>query len=147
MATIEDARQKELFECFAQIDKDGDGTIARRDLFTIFRMLGQYPEELTIEKLCELMDPLESGNIGKEPFLEHMVKFDEEKKKLGRLEETFHLMDKGRTGDIDLAEIIMNMKSLGEDISEKDAEQMIKNLDTNNDGKINLEEFLAMLNK
>jgi calmodulin len=144
---VDDARIKEYNEAYSQIDKDGSNSIVRSELFTIFRILGMYPDDKELQAMYEQVDPQETGEILREKFLNWMERYDLESKRKNRLEETFKVMDKTKEGSIIVGEIVEIMKSLGEEISEQDAKQMIHVLDQNGDNRVSLEEFLALLNK
>lgn len=145
MTHVEEHRMKEYNEAFSQIDKDGDNTVSRNELFTIFRILGEYPTDEELQEMIQQVDPNDTGIIERDIFLSLMEKTEIINSNKKKLEETFRILDKNNEGNIVLSEIISTMKNLGEEISEKDAKDMLDELDTNKDGMISLEEFMRLM--
>jgi Ca2+-binding EF-hand superfamily protein len=54
----------------------------------------------------------------------------------------FKKFDQDGNGLISADEILSTMKSIGIEISDNDVKELIKEMDSNNDGKISYEEFL-----
>lgn len=145
MTQAEEHRMKEYNEAFSQIDKDGDNTISRNELFTIFRILGQYPSDEELQEMIQQVDPNDTGVIERDIFLSLMEKTEIINSTKKKLEETFRLLDKDNVGAIVLSEIISTMRSLGEEISERDAKEMLDELDTDKDGSISMAEFMRLM--
>ena len=57
--------------------------------------------------------------------------------------EAFNIFDKDRSGSIDASEFGLVMKQLGHNPSEAELKEMIAEIDIDNDGQIDFDEFLA----
>ena len=78
----------------------------------------------------------QSSNAEEYPFTE------EELKELTGL---FHEHDKNLNGSVDRAELIQLIKSLEEKATSEEVEAAIASFDTDNDGALNLEEFMSLM--
>lgn len=58
---------------------------------------------------------------------------------------TFDLVDSNNDGRISAPELQQMMQAMGEDVSEEQAAEMIRKIDTDDDGEISLEELTAFL--
>jgi hypothetical protein len=58
-----------------------------------------------------------------------------------QIETIFNSFDKDHSGSIELSELKEVAAALGEDLSEEQLQHIVRNLDANGDGKIQLEEF------
>ena len=57
----------------------------------------------------------------------------------------FKMFDMNGDGLITKEELMQVMKTMGDKVSEKDATQMIKDVDVDKDGKVNYQEFIQMM--
>lgn len=58
---------------------------------------------------------------------------------------TFDLVDANNDGRISAPELQQMMQVMGEDVSEEQAAEMIRRIDTDDDGEVSLEELAAFL--
>ncbi|KAK3600750.1 hypothetical protein CHS0354_017042 [Potamilus streckersoni] len=61
-----------------------------------------------------------------------------------QIRQAFKVFDKDGNGVIDKNELRLAMRTLGEKVSEADVTEMMRDADTNGDGKIDYEEFARM---
>ena len=59
---------------------------------------------------------------------------------------TFRVFDKNGDGFIQLEELKAVMKSLGNKLTDKELDDMLKKYDADGDGQISYEEFVVMMN-
>merc|ERR1712129_427531 len=120
-------------------DTNGDGTITRAEIGEVMKKLGGTVTEDEITALLEGMDIDGDGKVTQADF-EIILK-----KALAAMEEElmnyFKEFDKDGSGSITAEELKQAVASMGEKISDKEAEEMIKEADADNDGKINFSEF------
>lgn len=60
---------------------------------------------------------------------------------------TFDLVDANNDGRISAPELQQMMKVMGEDVSEEQAVEMIRKMDTDQSGEVSLEELAAFLSR
>jgi len=63
------------------------------------------------------------------------------------IKEAFELFDTDGSGSIDSKELKVAMKQLGFDTSEEEIDRMIRDVDADDSGEIDLEEFMSMMTK
>ena len=61
--------------------------------------------------------------------------------------EAFDLFDTERRGSINVDQIRRAMKKFGQDLSRREIEEMIKDLDSDNSGSLTFEEFITLMTK
>merc|ERR1712029_657236 len=125
---------------FKEFDIDGDGTITGEELGKYIGKLGEKFSEQEIQALIQIFDANGDGKLNYEEFLE-MMTLTEEKAMI----KAFKMYDKDGDNSISYDDVKQSMTILGEKHQGRRMSQMIKEADTDGDGKISLEEFKAVL--
>ena len=132
-------------DAFSLFDKDGDGTITAAELTKVMESLGKDATPMEIQDMIDNADVNCDGKIEFEEFVRMMAddssSVDHEKEML----EAFKVFDKDGSGTISHAELKQVMEDLGENMTEQEIDNMIKDADTDDDGMVNYQEFLAMM--
>lgn len=135
---------QEAKEAFAAYDKGGNGTIRTKSIIYVMRSLGQNPtEEETSDMICEA-DPNGSRIIEFVDFLEMWAKYISGDLDI-TIKEAFNLFDKDGSGTVSLEEFRYVMTSEGAQMTDEDIDEIIKNVDIDGDGQMNIDEFVSML--
>ena len=135
----------EFKEAFSVFDKNGDGAITREELGTVMRSLGQNPTEADLQDIINEVDADRDGTINFREFLTMMgLKMDEANRE-AELQEAFRLFDKDSNGLISAEELRHVMKNLGENLTDGDIGEMMREADTDGDGQINYDEFVKVM--
>lgn len=137
----------ELREAFNIFDVNSEGTIDKDKLILLLFSLKQYPtkEELEETMKAQGFDKLEQINF--DQFLKiigkrvNTKKIDEDV----YFRNLFDSMDRNKNGMISIHEIRYIILHSNENISEKDLELLMNNVDSDNDGLISFEEFLSFM--
>ncbi|XP_068652843.1 calmodulin-like protein 7 [Aristolochia californica] len=143
--------KEELEMVFATFDKNGDGSITKRELQESLEDLGLFVTEEQISTTVEKFDSNKDGLIDLQEFCilyESMVKGEEdggEGKELDDLKEAFDVFDENGDGLVTAEELGLVMASLGLNRGAEDCKNMIKKVDKDGDGKVNFEEFKLMM--
>jgi calcium-dependent protein kinase len=134
---------KGLKTMFANMDTDGSGTITYEELKSGLARLGSKLSEAEVKQLMEAADVDGNGTIDYIEFISatmnrHRIERDE------HLFKAFRYFDKDNSGHITRDELETAMKEygMGDEATIKD---IISEVDTDNDGRINYEEFCAMM--
>ena len=135
----------DLKEAFSVFDKDGDGNITAGELGAVLRSLDQNPTETELQDMINEVDEDRDGTISFQEFSTMMERKTEATNREAELRSAFSLFDKDSNGLISADELRHVMKTLGEDLTEDEIDQMMREADTNGDGQINYEEFVAMM--
>ncbi|KAL2299697.1 hypothetical protein Nmel_012542, partial [Mimus melanotis] len=123
-----------------------DGCISTKELGKVMRMLGQNPTPEELQEMIDEVDEDGSGTVDFDEFLVMMVrcmKDDSKGKTEEELSDLFRMFDKAllswhrnADGYIDLEELKIMLQATGETITEDDIEELMKDGDKNNDGRI-----------
>ncbi|XP_016408274.1 calmodulin-alpha-like [Sinocyclocheilus rhinocerous] len=143
----------EFKEAFSLFDKDGDGTITTKELGTVMRSLGQNPTEAELQDMINEVDADGNGTIDFPEFLTMMARkmkdtdSEEEIREAFRVfdKEAFSLFDKDGDGTITTKELGTVMRSLGQNPTEAELQDMINEVDADGNGTIDFPEFLTMM--
>ncbi|GLU23667.1 hypothetical protein SLE2022_396560 [Rubroshorea leprosula] len=132
-----------LKQMFANMDTDNSGTITYDELKAGLARLGSKLTEAEVKQLMEAADLDGTGTIDYIEFItatmhRHRLERDE------HLYKAFQHFDKDNSGFITMDELEAAMKEygMGDDASIK---QIISEVDTDNDGKIDYDEFCTMM--
>lgn len=148
------SQMKEFKEAFRLFDKDGDGTITKEELGRVMRSLGQFARTEELQQMLQEIDADGDGNVSFEEFVDiawsassgndpnHTLSLEEEEKEL---RDAFRVFDKHNRGYISASDLRAVLHCLGEDLSEEEIEDMIKEVDVDGDGRIDFYEFVNAL--
>ncbi|KAJ6797716.1 putative calcium-dependent protein kinase 2 [Iris pallida] len=136
---------KGLKQMFKNMDTDQSGTITYEELRTGLSRLGSKLTEAEVKQLMEAADVDRSGTIDYIEFItatmhRHKLEKDE------HLLKAFQYFDKDNSGYITRDELRQAMTEYGMG-DEATITEVLDDVDTDKDGKINYEEFVAMMRK
>lgn len=143
-----DFQVAEFKEAFKLFDRDGRGFITTVDISKIVNMFGSPASQESVCAFMKEYDDDANGTLDFSEFLKMMSRNKVILTELGdqNIKEAFKALDKDSNGYIEKMELLQIMRGLGESLSEKDVEDMIKEGDLDEDGRINLEEFSLIMN-
>ncbi|XP_040260916.1 calcium-binding mitochondrial carrier protein SCaMC-2 isoform X3 [Bufo bufo] len=117
--------ERRLQILFQELDVNKDGAICIDDLAVGLRRLGVHRTEMELRKIVKDGDKDLDGQLDFEEFVHYLR--DHEKK----LRLVFRSLDKKNDGRIDVQEIMQSLRDLGVNISEQQAEKILKRMDKN----------------
>ena len=133
---------KEAFELF---DKNADGEITVDELTKFFENMGDKLNKGEIQDMINEVDKEGNGSITFEGFKSLMDRKLRDEDIEEEIIETFKKFDQNNNGLIGPDDIFNLLHSFGEDITINEAEEMVKNVDLDQDGFVNYQEFVKML--
>ena len=144
--------QKEFLDC----DADGDGTITTKELGRVLRSMKNKLKvtEPEIKKVLKEIDQDGDGTINLKEYYDTLAASTN--KNLiyramvhrSKARKQFEKYDADGSGSITVDEMkLVFEERAGRKLEPKEVKQMLKDVDENDDGKINYEEFLALLCK
>jgi len=143
----------DLKEAFSLFDSDGDGVVNAIDLGRVMHDLGQDPTYSDLLTMIKEVDADGNGTIDFSEFMSMMAlsaKADREAVKKApedtvELRTAFKLFDLNSDGYIDTSELKHIVHTLGNEVSDEEAADILRENDLNGDGKIDYEEFVKMM--
>ncbi|XP_032829216.1 troponin C, skeletal muscle-like isoform X1 [Petromyzon marinus] len=147
-AHLNEEQIAEFKAAFDMFDADGGGDISTSELGKVMKLLGQTPTKEELDAIIEEVDEDGSGTIDFEEFLVMMVRQMKEEsagQTEEQLAEAFRILDRNSDGYIDRDELKDILMSTGENVSEMEMDELMKDGDKNGDGRLDFDEFLKMM--
>ncbi|KAK5607174.1 Calcium-binding protein 5 [Crenichthys baileyi] len=140
----------ELRDAFNEFDKDKDGLISCKDLGNLMRTMGYMPTEMELIELSQNINMNLGGRVDFEDFVELMAPklLAETAGMIGmkELKDAFKEFDMDGDGEITTDELRAAMnKLMGEHMSRREIDAIVKEADDNGDGTVDFEEFVRMM--
>jgi len=132
-------------DVFALFDKDSSGTITAQELGEIMKSLGQNPSDSELQDMINEVDVDHSGSIDFDEFLKMMSTTVKAQDFAHETRAAFNVFDKDGSGTISADELRQVMKSLGENLTDEEIDEMIREADKDRNGTIDYEEFVQLL--
>lgn len=144
MSTEQVAEFKEAFSLF---DRDNDGRIQVGELGTLMRALGRNPTEAEVREHIKSLDPHSSGFINFADFLSLMSQVPPLDPAVAEREllEAFRIFDREGKGYMPTAELRHIVTTLGEKLTEAEADEMIAEADPDKTGKVDYAKFIKKM--
>ncbi|KAL4869489.1 hypothetical protein BDV12DRAFT_167821 [Aspergillus spectabilis] len=134
-------------EVFTVFDKDGTGDITATELGEVMRSLGQNPTDTELQDIIDELDVDRTGTIDFDEFLIMMSRKVKDSDPEAELREAFAVFDKDKSGSISADELRQVLRSIGDDVSDNDVDEMLRLADVNGDGSIDYEEFVKLMSQ
>ncbi len=135
----------EFREAFQAFDKDGNGSITTKELGTVMRSLGQNLSETEIKEVIDEVDEDKNGTIDFQEFLSLITRRMKIIDKEDELIDAFNILDMDGTGKISKYELRYIILSTKNGFNGNDIEELLKLADIDEDGNIDLHDFLKIL--
>merc|ERR1712167_556951 len=147
LKTLSDEQKGELREAFDLFDTDGSGAVDSSELHTAMKALGFEPKKEEIAKMVREMDKDGDATVDFEEFCVMLAEKMNQKDGKEELMKGFKLFDDDNTGKISMKNFKRVAKELGENLTDKELEDILGEADTDKDGEINEAEFLNVMVK
>jgi calmodulin len=135
---------------FDLFDQNSRNEIAALDIERVLCALGQKPSPADIEMLLEKIDPNGKDVLEYNTFMDVVLpyirgKYDETfLPSLQRLQEAFRAFDYNKDGTVSYGEFKYILSLQSEEVDDNEAEELLKILDTNDNGIVEWAEFAEM---
>ena len=139
----------ELKEAFNIFDNDSDGSISKKKLIILLSSLKQHPKEKELNELLKSIGICDLSKINFNQFLIIMarrtqtINFEDDK----YLIKLFNQMDRNKNGRISIHEIKYIITHSSENVTKKEIEFLMREVDNDGDGLISFDEFLTFMKK
>lgn len=141
--------RREIHSIFVLFDTDGSGKISRLEMTQLLRAVTHDLDDAQVSRLMADLVDEDEDEITREAFTNwcHQHIRDNRHSKEELIEEIFNMVDADHSGFITVDEFIAIFRALGQALDHDDVRELIYQMDRNDDGKIDLEEFTKMLQK
>ncbi|CAL4913520.1 unnamed protein product [Urochloa decumbens] len=141
---LDDDQLAELREIFRSFDRNADGSLTQLELGSLLRSLGLTPSTDQLDALITRADTNSNGLVEFSEFVALVAPdllADRSPYSEDQIRRLFTIFDRDGNGFITAAELAHSMAKLGHALTVKELTGMIKEADTDGDGRINFQEF------
>lgn len=144
--SMEDVKQiKEAFDLF---DADKSGEVEISELKEALNNIGLTTESATLKNIMESLDADGSGQVDFDEFFNLLATKASIGESKEDLKKVFDLFTGGKSDYIDLETLRQIARELNDlNMTENEMREMIKRADSNNDGRVNFEDFYKIMTK
>ncbi|AAZ10817.1 centrin, putative [Trypanosoma equiperdum] len=145
---LTDEQRQEIREAFELFDSDKNGLIDAHEMKVSMRALGfdaKKEEVLRMMQDCAARDQHNNPLMDLAGFTDLMTERFAQRDPRQEMIKAFQLFDENNTGKISLRSLRRVARELGENMTDEELQAMIDEFDTDQDGEINLDEFLAIM--
>jgi len=132
----------ELKEAFTMFDRENTGKINQKQMDIIMRNLGQNDNEDTVNEMFDANTSNDNKTIDFAEFLNTISQKMQDNGTEDEIREAFKIFDKDETGFISTTELRDIMTNMGQKLTVEEVNEMIRESNPDDDGKINYNEFV-----
>ncbi|KAI9199234.1 uncharacterized protein BJ171DRAFT_519260 [Polychytrium aggregatum] len=143
---LTDEQKLEIKEAFELFDTDKDNALDYHELKVAMRALGFDVKKADVLKIIREHDKSGQGLVEFEDFNKVMTERILDRDPIEEIRKAFQLFDDDNTGKITLRNLRRVAKEIGENMDDEELQAMIDEFDLDQDGEINEQEFIAIMN-
>ncbi|EDW32553.1 GL11701 [Drosophila persimilis] len=145
MEDLTDEENKFIEDAFAVMDKESDGSVTAKELAVLMRSLGRSPTDNELQAMINEVDADGNGSIELEEFASMIIRKMHDTNHEDELRDAFRVFDKENNGYITSSELKVVLTALGMKLPDDEIEEMIREYDIDQDGRLDFEEFVNMM--
>lgn len=145
---LTDDQRQEIRDAFELFDADKNGLVDSHEMKVAMRALGFDVQREEIGRYmldCAGRDQRGQALMDLAGFTDIMTEKFAQRDPRQEMIKAFQLFDENNTGKISIRSLRRVAREIGENMSDEELQAMIDEFDTDQDGEINLEEFLAIM--
>merc|ERR1712037_19277 len=145
---LEDEQLRTLKRTFEQFDSDKSGSISVETLNTILKMMGMHVSSGALDEIVQEIDEDGSGSLEFPEFIQLAAKFlieEDEEQMRWELREAFRIYDKQGNGYITTGVLKEILREIDSTLSEDNLEEIVDEVDDDDSGTVDFDEFMAMM--
>lgn len=145
---VKQLNMNEVYKSFDWCDLDHSGFLQSSELAKAMQLAGQNPSQEDLKQIRKKFDTNFDNVIDFDEFaLVVAEKFIDPETMRKKAFEAFAVFDQDKSGFITLSELRRVLTTYGEDMSDEEVDKLFSTLDTDNNGKLDINEFVAVLLK
>lgn len=141
--------RREISTIFNLFDSDESGSISRQEMKSLLQGITHDMSDDQVQRIMNELDSEHHGEVWFEDFYnwchERIHACNHSTAEL--IQEVFNMVDTDHSGEITVDEFMAIFKCLGQSLDQDDVRELVYQMDSNDDGKINLAEFSKTLRK
>jgi calcium-binding protein CML len=142
---LQEERLKLMRQVLDLYDPNDEGTVQTKDISKILKAMGRTLDNEDEQNFREAADPESTGVISKDNFLETVeAMFSLPKESVNELLEAFKVFDVRNTGKISVKNFKNVLVKIGQDFNENEVDEILKYIDVDRDGNININDFIQV---
>ncbi|GLT50160.1 hypothetical protein SLA2020_236670 [Shorea laevis] len=138
---------EEMKFVFDKFDTNRDGRMSKEEYKAAVRILGKGTSDAEMLQAFKAIDADGDGFIDFQEFTEMMRNTGDEGNVTSEIQSAFRMYDLDGNGKISAEELMDVMKKMGERCSLETCRRMIRGVDANGDGLIDMDEFVTMMTR
>ncbi|XP_075933686.1 calmodulin-like protein 4 [Anarhichas minor] len=131
----------EFKECFSLYDRQQKGKIEARELITVMRCLGSNPTPSEVQRHLLRHTTDVGGELDFSTFLNVMHRQLQQEAPEEEILEAMRMADKEQKGFILASELRAKLTGLGEKLTEREVDELLKEAGVGADGRVHCEQF------
>lgn len=135
----------EIRDAFSAYDRDGDGRITLQELKQALEEMDEEPADEELKALMIQADADGNQTIDFAEFLAFMRRRMRQRGAEGEIRDAFDTFDRNSDGLVSIDELLQVMDLLGETMTRQEAEDSLRRADSDGDGQLTYEEFVAFM--
>ncbi|KAI3747917.1 hypothetical protein L6452_10652 [Arctium lappa] len=135
----------EMRRVFNKFDKNKDGKISKEEYGSAVGLLGGKKAKSEVAKAFQVIDVDGDGFIDFEEFMKAQTA--DGGVKTGEIKSAFQVFDLDGNGKISAEELVQVLRQLGERCSLESCRKMVKGVDADGDGMIDVDEFMGLMTR
>merc|ERR1712066_187517 len=131
---------------FQKFDVNNDGKLSTEELMPALQSIGYNPTKADVKRIMDAADDNGDGKIDydSEEFVSLLQELEDEP--YDKVMAAFKHFDKDGNGSLDAAELKSILTTMGDKLTEEQADQLLQMADQNGDGVIDYSEFVQIHN-
>ncbi|CAL8077374.1 unnamed protein product [Calicophoron daubneyi] len=140
MESLRAKRENEEYrQAFAVFDLNHDGEIDADELEAVLKQLGMKPTKSEVKAMIRKVDKTNSGTVNIDEFIAMMERRKKYQKSDANLRNAFQFFDRDGDGFITAEELRSIVSKTEREMTVRDVESIIGEVDKDGDGKLNYE--------
>lgn len=138
---------QEMRQVFDKFDTNKDGKISQDEYNSALNVLGKGISKAEMAKSFRFIDTDKDGYIDFKEFIEMMHDVGDNRVKKNDIQAAFQLFDLNGDKKISAEELMEVLRKMGEKYSLDSCRKMIRGVDADGDGLIDMDEFMTMMTR